>query len=251
MARHAGVHAAGVVIATQPLDNIVPLYQPPGTQQIVTQWDGPTCEKVGLLKMDFLGLRTLSIIERARTLIRQSLSEETIARTVNASREAQGLQPLGFDPLDLDRVTFDDQKVFDLFRRGETAGVFQFESGGMRNTLIGMKPDRIEDPIAANALFRPGPMDLIPDYNMRKHGRQPVPRVHDIVDKFTGETYGIMVYQEQVMQIVHELGGIPLRAAYSLIKAISKKKQKDIDKVRPTFIKGAQEKGLTQKGAEE
>ncbi len=246
MSRHPGVHAAGVIIATQPLDNIVPLYQPSGTDQVVTQWDGPTCEKVGLLKMDFLGLRTLSIIERAKLLIAQSLPPDVIDATVNGARQVQGLAPLEFDPLDLERIPFDDPKVFDLFRRGDTAGVFQFESGGMRNLLMGMKPDRLEDLIAANALYRPGPMDLIPDYNDRKHGRKAVPRVHEIVDRFTAETYGIMVYQEQVMQIVHELGGIPLRAAYSLIKAISKKKQKDIDAVRPKFEEGAMAKGLAK-----
>jgi DNA polymerase-3 subunit alpha len=154
-------------------------------------------------------------------------------------------------PLDLDRLAFDDPRVFDLFQRGDTTGVFQFESGGMRRLLIEMKPDRLEDLIAANALFRPGPMDLIPDYNRRKHGTEAVPSVHPIVDKFTAETYGVMVYQEQVMQIVHELGGIPLRAAYSLIKAISKKQQKKIDAERPGFIAGAGKKGLGKKEAEE
>lgn len=138
-----------------------------------------------------------------------------------------------------------------MFRRGDTTGVFQFESPGMRRLLVDMKPDRLEDLIAANALFRPGPMDLIPDYNRRKHGQDKVPTVHPIADKFTTETYGVMVYQEQVMQIVHELGGIPLRAAYSLIKAISKKKEKEIGKNRPVFIDGAQKKGLSKQGAEE
>ncbi|MBI1337694.1 MAG: DNA polymerase III subunit alpha [Phycisphaera sp.] len=270
MARHAGVHAAGVVIATQPLDNIVPLYRASNNKsngknsknkgddknaevavdQVVTQWDGPTVEKVGLLKMDFLGLRTLSIIERAKQLIRATLDEKTIRETLSEPGRPAPDESTN-DPLDLERLTFDDQRVFDMFRRGETAGVFQFESGGMRNTLLGMKPDRIEDLIAANALFRPGPMELIPDYNLRKHGRQPVPVTHPIVEKFTDETFGIMVYQEQVMQIVHELGSIPLRSAYSLIKAISKKKQKEIDKVRPRFVEGSQQKGLSKPQAEE
>ena len=305
LARHAGVHAAGVIVATQPLDTIVPLYKPPGTEQIVTQWDGPTCEKVGLLKMDFLGLRTLSILEKAKKLIRGTLDEKVIAESVGGERSGQVAQwPSGqvtdkasgqvgpnsqiiratsgsewsqeeplvttrgsdkpefvssipseekavHDPLDLERLSYDDQKVLDLFRRGETAGVFQFESGGMRNLLMAMKPDRLEDLIAANALFRPGPMELIGDYCDRKHARKSVPRVHAIVDKFTAETYGIMVYQEQVMQVVHELGGIPLRAAYTLIKDISKKKQKNIDAVRPKFVEGSQAQGLSKQQADE
>jgi len=250
-ARHCGVHAAGVVIANQPLHNIVPLMRPPGaggdeTADAVTQWDGPTCEKMGLLKMDFLGLRTLSVIERARSLIRSGMDELAIFAAVG--REPGDGGP---HPLDLDRLTFDDPRVFELFQRGDTTGVFQFESGGMRRLLVDMKPDRLEDLIAANALFRPGPMDLIPDYNQRKHGQQAVPKVHPIVDGFTAETYGVMVYQEQVMQIVHELGGIPLRSAYSLIKAISKKKEKDIAKALPVFVEGAGTKGLAKQQAEE
>ncbi len=246
--RHSGVHAAGVVIATQPLDNIIPLARPTGAKagegDAITQWDGPTVEKFGLLKMDFLGLRTLSIIERAKELIRNSLDEAAI-------RTALGIDDPNRDPLDLERLTYDDPRVFELFQRGDTAGVFQFESGGMRKLLLDMKPDRLEDLIAANALYRPGPMDLIPDYNRRKHGEQQVPEVHPIVDRFTAETYGVMVYQEQVMQICHELGGIPLRAAYSLIKAISKKKEKVINAERPVFIEGAVKQGLEKHKAEE
>jgi DNA polymerase-3 subunit alpha len=262
LSRHAGVHAAGVVLATQPLDNIIPLCKATGNQdQVVTQWDGPTTEKVGLLKMDFLGLRTLSIIERARQLILETLDEKTIHNTVMANgKDAPEANPsalrpppsaLAPDPLDLDRLAYTDPRVLELFARGETAGVFQFESGGMRNLLMAMKPDRIEDLIAANALYRPGPMDLIPDFNDRKHGRKAVPKVHPIVDKFTDETYGIMVYQEQVMQICHELGDIPLRDAYTLIKAISKKKVDVIDANRPKFVEGAAEKGLSKQQANE
>ncbi|MEM6750970.1 MAG: DNA polymerase III subunit alpha [Planctomycetota bacterium] len=246
MARHAGVHAAGVIVATRPLEQIVPLYRPAGTDQTVTQWDGPTCEKVGLLKMDFLGLRTLSIIERARKLIQGDFTPEQVRNAV--AREDQTLDET-VDPLDLERLAYDDPRVLALFQRGETAGVFQFESGGMRNLLMAMRPDRLEDLIAANALYRPGPMELIPNYNSRKHGREPVPPQHDIVEKFTDETYGIMVYQEQVMQIVHELGGIPLRQAYALIKAISKKKHEVIDANRASFVKGADEKGLSEPDA--
>lgn len=280
LARHAGVHAAGVIVATQPLDNIVPLYKAPGNKSgnedvIVTQWDGPTCEKVGLLKMDFLGLRTLSIIERGKLLVRQSLSEETIREAVGQSGSekaedgnaklldaSQGVDSdtsglllptsgLNHDPLDLERLEYDDAKVLELFARGETAGVFQFESGGMRGLLMAMKPDRLNDLIAANALYRPGPMELIPNYNNRKHGKEATPKVHEIVDDLTAETYGIMVYQEQVMQVLNQLGSIPLREAYSIIKAISKKKEKTINAARADFIDGSGKKGVTAKQANE
>ena len=277
-ARHASVHAAGVIVATRPLSEIVPLYKQSGAadHEIVTQWDGPTCEKVGLLKMDFLGLRTLSVIERAKRLIRETLPEHEIWNAVGRREEFEKRQsdrvadrkggkhadtsPLSrpasspsslSHPLDLDRLACTDPRVFGLFQRADTTGVFQFESGGMRRLLIEMKPDRLEDLIAANALFRPGPMDLIPDYNRRKHGQAKVPNVHPIVDQFTRETYGVMVYQEQVMQIVHGLGGIKLRDAYSLIKNISKKKHDKIDKERPKFVEGAQKQGLTKQAADE
>jgi DNA polymerase-3 subunit alpha len=247
-ARHASVHAAGVIVATRPLNEIVPLYKQTGSaeNEIVTQWDGPTCEKMGLLKMDFLGLRTLSVVERAKKLIREGLAEKEIWAAVGRVKGDGGPHPL-----DLERLNFDDQAVFEVFRRGDTTGVFQFESGGMRRLLVEMKPDRLEDLIAANALFRPGPMDLIPDYNRRKHGTEDVPQVHEIVDRYTAETYGVMVYQEQVMQIVHGLGGIKLRDAYTLIKNISKKKHDKIEKERPKFVEGAQSQGLTKQAAED
>jgi len=244
-ARHAGVHAAGVVIATQPLDTIVPLCRVSGNDEAVTQWDGPTCERVGLLKMDFLGLRTLSTLELARELVEVTLDENAIWSAVGRSPGD------GPHPLDLDRIPWDEQKVLNLFRRGDTSGIFQFESSGMRQLLREMQPDRLEDLIAANALYRPGPMDLIPEYNARKHRKHPVPSVHPIVDAFTAETYGIMVYQEQVMQIVHGLGDIPLRQAYTLIKAISKKKVDVIDSARGGFLDGASAKGLGRDEAEE
>jgi len=253
-ARHASVHAAGVIVATRPLHEVVPLYRPAGTDDVVTQWDGPTCEKIGLLKMDFLGLRTLSVIERAKSLIRDTLPEDEIWKAMyhdrpdempDADIRAQA------DPLDLEAITYDDPRVYRLFQRADTTGVFQFESGGMRKLLKEMKPDRLEDLIAANALYRPGPMDLIPDYNARKHGQQEVPKVHPIVDDLTSETYGIMIYQEQVMQIANQLGGIPLRAAYTLIKAISKKKESVINDARPKFVEGAGKQGLAKKDAED
>ena len=249
LTRHAGVHAAGVVLCNQDLPNVLPLAvnKQGDKETLVTQWDGPSCEKVGLLKMDFLGLRTLSIIERARQLVLDSLDDEVIRRTV----DPEGEMPETWDPMDLDRLDFTDQKVLDLFRRGDTVSVFQFESDGMRRLLRSMKPDRLEDLIAANALYRPGPMELIPDYNARKHREQPVPKQHEIIMRHTSETYGIMIYQEQVMQIVHELGDIPLRQAYSLIKAISKKKEKVINAMKGEFLVGAQKKGVSKKQGSE
>jgi DNA polymerase-3 subunit alpha len=201
LARHASVHACGVVIADEPLTNFLPLYKASGSDDIITQFEGPTVEKVGLLKMDFLGLKTLSVLARARDLIEQ----------------VHGVR------IDLEKIDIRDPKVFAVFARGRTKGVFQFESGGMQDLLMKMKPDRIQDLIAANALYRPGPMTLIPDYIDRKHGAKwTLP--HSIMTDVLQETYGIMVYQEQVMRICNRLGDIPLRQAYTLIKAIGKKK---------------------------
>ncbi|UCC21482.1 MAG: DNA polymerase III subunit alpha [Planctomycetota bacterium] len=226
LARHASVHAAGVVIADQPLTDFLPLYKAPDSDDIITQYEGPMVEKVGLLKMDFLGLKTLSVIERARQLVKNLHSED----------------------IDLEKIDLTDPAVFKLFATGRTKGIFQFESGGMQDMLIKMKPDRIEDLIAANALYRPGPMILIPDYIDRKHGAKwnlPHPIMKEILD----ETYGIMVYQEQVMRICNRLGDIPLREAYGLIKAISKKKAKTITKERERFIAGCANKGLKEQQA--
>jgi DNA polymerase-3 subunit alpha len=228
LARHASVHAAGVVIADEPLTNFVPLYKPPGTEDITTQFEGPMVEKVGLLKMDFLGLKTLSVLERARQLVEQIHGKK----------------------IDLEEINLSDPKVFALFAAGKTKGIFQFESGGMQELLMRMKPDRLADLIAANALYRPGPMTLIPDYNDRKHGSKwSLP--HPIMKEVLEETYGIMVYQEQVMQICNLLGDIPLREAYTLIKAISKKQAKTISKEKERFITGSVAKGLKQQQAEQ
>jgi len=226
LARHASVHAAGVVIADEPLTNFVPLYKAPGSDDIVTQFEGPMVEKVGLLKMDFLGLKTLSVLERARQLVKK----------------------LHGTDIDMEKLDLADPKVFELFSAGKTKGIFQFESGGMQNLLMKMKPDRIEDLIAANALYRPGPMILIPDYIDRKHGAKwKLP--HPIMTEILKETYGIMTYQEQVMRICNRLGDIPLREAYGLIKAISKKKARTIAKERERFIAGCANKGLTRQEA--
>jgi DNA polymerase-3 subunit alpha len=228
LARHASVHAAGVVIADEPLTNFIPLYKAPDSDDIITQFEGPIVEKVGLLKMDFLGLTTLSVLERARQLVANLHKRD----------------------INLEKIDFSDPKVFELFSSGKTKGIFQFESGGMQDLLMKMKPDRIEDLIAANALYRPGPMILIPDYIDRKHGAKwSLP--HRIMKEILDETYGIMVYQEQVMRICNRLGDIPLREAYGLIKAISKKKARTIAKEKERFIAGCTDKGLTQNQAQQ
>jgi DNA polymerase-3 subunit alpha len=227
LCRNAGMHAAGVVIADQPLDNVVPLYK--AGDDLLTQFEGPIVDKCGLLKMDFLGLRTLTTLQRSIDLVKQT----------------KGIE------IDIEKIDFTDRKVLELFCRGETKGVFQFESGGMQDLLMKMKPDRLEDLIAANALYRPGPMELIPLYCNRKHGKEKVPQTNAIMDRLLEETYGIMVYQEQVMQIFNQLGGIELSAAYKLIKAISKKTTDVIAKFRPEFMKGAQANGVSKDKAEE
>jgi len=223
LCRNSGVHAAGVIIADQPLDDVIPLCRDKEGNDL-TQFEGPIAEKCGLLKMDFLGLRTLSVLTRSVELARQS-----------------GALSASFD---IEKIDLTDRSTLDLFCRGETKGIFQFESGGMQELLLRMKPDRLEDLIAANALFRPGPIELIPNYCARKHGTEEVPRVHPIMDGILSETYGIMTYQEDVMKIFNQLGGIELSSAYKLIKAISKKTTDVIAKFRPDFVKGCSANGV-------
>jgi len=227
LSRHAGIHAAGVVVADQPLENFLPLYKPASEDSIVTQFDGPTVEAVGLLKLDFLGLRTLTTLQRAVDLV----------------REHHGIE------VDVERLELDDQRVYQLFCQGFTKGIFQFESPGMRDVILRMRPNRIQDLIAANALYRPGPMEYIDDYVARKHGRNwttPHPVMTEVLD----ETYGIMVYQEQVSRLVNRLGGIELKRAFRLAKLISKKKTDQIAKQRPEFIEGCVNSGLDRATAE-
>ena len=221
VARNAGVHAAGVVVADEPLENFLPLYKAADSDAVITQYDGPTVERVGLLKMDFLGLRTLTTLEHARQLAQRSTGKQ----------------------IDLSHLDLTDQKVYDLFVRGDTKGVFQFESGGMRDVIMRMKPNRIEDLIAANALYRPGPMEYIPEYISRKHGaRWTTP--HPVMTEVLEETYGIMVYQEQVSRMVNRLGGIELKQAFRLAKAISKKKTEMIEAMRAPFLDGCIAQGV-------
>jgi DNA polymerase-3 subunit alpha len=188
LTRHASVHAAGVVIADEPLTNFVPLYKAPDSDDVITQYEGPMVEKVGLLKMDFLGLKTLSVLERARQLIKAKH---------------------GID-LDLEKIDITDPKVFEVFTKGRTKGIFQFESGGMQDMLMKMRPDRIEDLIAANALYRPGPMTLIPDYIDRKHGAKwTCP--HPIMTEVLEETYGIMCIHEDARIAMADGSEKPIR----------------------------------------
>lgn len=227
MARHASVHAAGVVIADKPLDTFVPLFKQPDAE-VTTQFEGPTVEKVGLLKMDFLGLRTLSQIDLTCRLVRKH----------------HGVT------IDLEKLDLTDQRVYQILARGDTRGVFQFESGGMRDVLMKMKPNRIEDLIAANALFRPGPMEYIDEYVARKHGKD-WKTPHPLMTEVLKETYGIMVYQEQVSRLVNRLGDVPLRRAFRLAKAISKKKTEAINAEREPFLAGAEKNGVPRKVGDE
>ncbi len=227
LARNTGVHAAGVVICDQPIDEFVPLCIS-NDKNLVTQFDGPTVETCGLLKMDFLGLRTLTVMERAR-----QLAERYHGVTI-----------------DLEKIDLADQKVFELFVRGDTKGIFQFESGGMRDVLMKMRPNRIEDLIAANALYRPGPMVHIDAYVARKHGEKWT-TPHPIMTQVLTETYGIMVYQEQVSRLVNRLGGIELKRAFRLAKAISKKKHAMIEAEREPFFTGCEKNGLKREVAEQ
>ncbi len=231
LARNVGTHAAAVVIAEKPVDQYVPLQYVKGKTEIITQWAMGDVEKAGLLKMDFLGLRNLTILAKAVELIEKSRGER----------------------IDPHKFPLDDPKAFGVFSRGETKGIFQFESGGIRDLLQRMKPDHFSDIIATNALYRPGPLEggLVDEYIEVKHGRKPANYPHPVMKDVLEETNGVMVFQEQVMRILNLLGGIPLADAYSCIKAISKKKLETIAKFKEAFIKGANEKGLEKKKADE
>ena len=228
LTRHASVHACAVVISNEPLTNFVPLYKDSKSDDLITQYEWKTIDKIGLLKMDFLGLRTLSVIQRAVDLV-ESIHGKKI---------------------DIEKINFNDKKVLKVFASGKTKGMFQFESGGMQDLLMKLKPDRLEDLIAANALYRPGPMALIDDFIDRKHGAKwEVP--HPIMKEVLEETFGIMIYQEQIMRICNRLGDIPLRAAYTLIKAIGKKQAAIISRQKEKFIEGCKNKGLSEAQADD
>jgi len=230
LCRHASVHAAGVVISNQPLMNYVPL-QKMNEGEIVTQFDMDALQDLGLLKMDFLGLRTLTIIERALKIIKNTHQKN----------------------VDLDQIPLDDPETYRLLSKGETVGVFQLESGGMKELLKRLKPEGIEDLIAILALYRPGPLGsgMIEDFIERKHGRVKVTYPHESLESILRETYGVIVYQEQVMKIASQFAGFPLGQADILRRAMGKKKPEVMREQREKFIQGALKQGHDRNTAEE
>ena len=231
LARSAGTHACGVIIAQRDLTEFVPIQKLAGKTDVVTQWQGAEVEKAGLLKMDFLGLRNLSILADSVAIIEQTTGQK--------------VDPYNLPP--------NDPETYALLCRGETKGVFQLESSGIRDLLVRMRPDNIRDLIAVLALYRPGPIEggMIDEYVDVKHGRKEATYLHPVLKEVLEETHGVMVYQEQIMRILNKLGRIPLSSAYTCIKAISKKKHEKIAKFNEDFVKGAQENGLTAEKAQE
>ena len=232
LTRNAGKHAGGVVIAPGPLTDYAPLYSEAGGDGVVTQFDKDDVEKVGLVKFDFLGLRTLTIIDWA-------------VKAINERRAKTGEVAL-----DISQLPLDDEAVYTLFKRAQTIAVFQFESRGMQGMLKDAKPDRFEDLIALGALYRPGPMDLIPSYCKRKHGSEAIEYPDQRVEPVLRETYGIMVYQEQVMQMAQIVGGYSLGGADLLRRAMGKKKVEEMARHRAIFREGAAKNGVDERMAD-
>ncbi len=229
VARHASVHACGIVISAEPLINLVPLQKAPqGEDAVITQFEMHSIEDLGLLKMDFLGLKNLTIIEKALRLI----------------KELHGVD------IDIDNLPPQDEASFELFRSGETTGIFQLESSGMRHYLKEMKPTELEDIIAMISLYRPGPMELIPHYIKRKLGKEPITYLHPKLEPILKNTYGIGVYQEQMMRIARDLAGFTLAEADTLRKAIGKKIKKLLDEQKEKLITGMIKNGIDKKTAE-
>jgi len=232
LSRHASTHAAGVVIGKEELTQYVALFRDPKTGAISTQFTMDLLEDVGLVKMDFLGLKTLTLIENTVKLIR-----------VN--------QGPNEDPFDIETIPEDDKPTFALLGEGKSMAVFQFESSGMQTTLKRAKPSCIEDLIALNALYRPGPMDNIPQFIDSKWGRTPIRYPHPSLEEVLKETYGVIVYQEQVMEIVKIVGGFSLGEADILRRAMGKKKEKEMAKMYVRYMEGAKAKGISEKVADE
>ena len=226
LTRNVGMHAGGVLIAPGKLTDFCPLYSAGGEgDAVISQFDKDDVEAVGLVKFDFLGLTTLTILALTVEYVKQ-------------------LDPAF--PYTLESLPLDDVATYDVFKRANTAAIFQFESRGMRELLKRAKPDRLEDLIALNALYRPGPMDLVPDFIERKHGRQKIEYLHPALESILGETYGIMVYQEQVMRIAQVIGGYSLGGADLLRRAMGKKKPEEMAKQRSIFLEGAAKQGVSE-----
>jgi len=219
--RNTGIHACGVIITPGEMVKYVPVTKGKDSEMLVTQFDNSVAESAGLLKMDFLGLRTLTIIKDAISFVKQT----------------QGIE------IDIDAISLEDEKTYELFQRGETNGIFQYESVGMQKSLKELKPDSFTDLIAMNALYRPGPIAYIPNYINRKHGREPITYDLEGMDEFLQETYGITVYQEQVMRLSQKLANFTKGDADVLRKAMGKKDKKTLDKLKPLFIENATKNG--------
>ncbi len=226
--RNTGVHAAGLIIAPQDLTELIPIATAKDSQLYVTQYEGEVIESSGVIKMDFLGLRTLSIIKTALFLIKQNHNLE----------------------IDIDTIPLDDKKTFELYQRGETNGTFQFESPGMQKYLKELKPDKFEDLIAMNALYRPGPLEYIPTYIKRKHGREKINYDLPEMEEYLKETYGVTVYQEQVMLLSQKLGAFTKGEADVLRKAMGKKQKDVLDKMKSKFLEGCEKNAFNIKVVE-
>ena len=222
--RQTGIHACGIIIGKEALDNYIPLCTAKDTDLYATQYDGSQVGSVGLLKMDFLGLKTLSIIKDCVENIKRSK---------------------GID-IDIENLPLDDKKTFELFSNGETTAIFQFESTGMKRYLKELKPNRFEDLIAMNALYRPGPMEYIPKFIRRKHGIEPIDYPLPVMEKYLNDSYGITVYQEQVMLLSQELAGFTKGEADNLRKAMGKKKKSIMDEMNLKFLEGCSNKGYDE-----
>ena len=227
-ARHTGVHACAVIIAPGDVTDYAPIATAKD-QSLVTQYDGPMAEMCGLLKMDFLGLKTLSILKTA----------------IKLTKENHGVE------VDPDEIPLTDPDTYALYQRGDTVATFQFESDGMRKYLRQLKPTNIEDLIAMNALYRPGPMDNIPSFVNRKHGREPIHYPHEMLEPILKNTYGIMVYQEQIMQVARTMGGYSMGGADLLRRAMGKKKHDVMAKEKVNFLAGAKAQDVTEDIANE
>lgn len=226
--RNTGIHAAGIIIAPRELSDLIPVCTAKDSELLVTQFEGGVIESAGVIKMDFLGLKTLSIIKNALELIRQNHGTD----------------------IDIDGIPLDDSKTFELYQRGETNGTFQFESAGMQKYLKELKPDKFDDLIAMNALYRPGPIAYIPNYIHRKHGDEQV--VYDLpeMEEYLKDTYGVTVYQEQVMLLSQKLANFTKGEADTLRKAMGKKQRAILDQMRSKFIEGCRSNNLDEKACQ-